>query len=69
MHLTSFPSRFGIGGLGLEVYRFVDFLADSFQQIWQILLLGPTGYGNSPYLCYSALAGNLLLMSPDQLIA
>ena len=64
LHPTSLPSRFGIGDLGENAYRFVDFLAKSDQQIWQILPIGPTGYGNSPYLSYSALAGNPLLISP-----
>jgi 4-alpha-glucanotransferase len=61
------PGRFGIGDLGPEAYRFVDFLAESGQQLWQILPLGPTGYGNSPYMSYSALAGNPLLISPEVL--
>ena len=65
LHPTSLPSRFGIGDLGENAYKFVDFLANSDQQIWQILPIGPTGYGNSPYLSYSALAGNPLLISPD----
>ena len=64
LHPTSLPSRFGIGDLGENAYRFVDFLANSDQQIWQILPIGPTGYGNSPYLSYSALAGNPMLISP-----
>ena len=64
LHPTSLPSRFGIGDLGENAYKFVDFLANSDQQIWQILPVGPTGYGNSPYLSYSALAGNPLLISP-----
>ncbi|MCU0533736.1 MAG: 4-alpha-glucanotransferase [Hydrococcus sp. Prado102] len=68
LHPTSFPSRFGIGDLGNEAYRFIDFLADGLQQVWQILPLGPTGFGNSPYLCYSALAGNPLLISPEKLV-
>lgn len=68
LHPTCFPSRFGIGDLGDEAYRFIDFLADSLQQIWQILPLGPTGYGNSPYLAYSAFAGNPLLISPEKLV-
>lgn len=68
LHPTCFPSRFGIGDLGEEAYRFIDFLADSYQQVWQILPLGPTGYGNSPYLSYSALAGNPLLISPEKLV-
>ena len=65
LHPTSFPSRFGIGDLGLEAYRFIDFLADSAQQLWQILPLGPTGDPwNSPYLSsYSSMAGNHLLIS------
>ena len=67
LHPTSLPSPFGIGDLGKYAYRFIDFLADSGQQVWQILPLGPTGYGNSPYLCYSALAGNPLLISPEKL--
>jgi 4-alpha-glucanotransferase len=65
LHPTSLPSRFGIGDLGENAYQFVDFLANSDQQIWQILPIGPTGYGNSPYLSYSALAGNPLLISPE----
>ncbi|MBE9046890.1 4-alpha-glucanotransferase [Pleurocapsales cyanobacterium LEGE 10410] len=64
LHPTSLPSRFGIGDLGENAYQFVDFLAKGDQQIWQILPIGPTGYGNSPYLSYSALAGNPLLISP-----
>ncbi|MBD2005167.1 MULTISPECIES: 4-alpha-glucanotransferase [Cyanophyceae] len=67
LHPTSLPSRFGIGDLGLEAYRFMDFLVESYQQFWQVLPLGPTGYGNSPYMCYSALAGNPLLISPEKL--
>jgi 4-alpha-glucanotransferase len=67
LHPTSFPSRFGIGDLGLEAYKFIDFLRESYQQYWQVLPLGPTGYGNSPYACYSALAGNPMLISPEQL--
>ncbi|MEH2406930.1 4-alpha-glucanotransferase [Nostoc sp.] len=67
LHPTSFPSRFGIGDLGLEAYRFIDFLKESHQQYWQVLPLGPTAYGNSPYMCYSAMAGNPLLISPEKL--
>ncbi|MDF5711522.1 MAG: 4-alpha-glucanotransferase [Nostoc sp. S4] len=67
LHPTSFPSRFGIGDLGLEAYRFVDFLKESHQQYWQVLPLGPTAFGNSPYMCYSAMAGNPLIISPEKL--
>lgn len=65
LHPTSLPGRFGIGDLGREAYRFIDFLHDSRQQLWQILPLGPTGHGNSPYMCYSSMAGNPLLISPE----
>lgn len=67
LHPTSLPSRFGIGDLGPEAYRFVDFLADAGQRIWQVLPLGPTGYGDSPYQLFSAFAGNPLLISLDRL--
>ena len=67
LHPTSFPGEFGIGDLGFEAYCFVDFLAQSGQQIWQILPLGPTGDNNSPYASYSAMAGNPLLISPELL--
>ena len=67
LHPTSLPSRFGIGELGREARQFVDFLAQSKQQFWQVLPLGPTGYGNSPYMCYSAIAGNPLLISLEVL--
>lgn len=67
LHPTSFPSRFGIGDLGPEAYRFVDFLAATGQRYWQILPLGPTGYGDSPYQCFSANAGNPLMISPERL--
>ncbi len=67
LHPTSLPSRFGVGELGREARQFVDFLAQSKQQFWQVLPLGPTGYGNSPYMCYSAIAGNPLLISLEVL--
>jgi 4-alpha-glucanotransferase len=67
LHPTSFPSRFGIGDLGPEAYRFIDFLKAAGQRFWQILPLGPTGYGDSPYQCFSANAGNPLLISPERL--
>jgi len=67
LHPTSLPSRLGIGDLGVAAYEFVDFLADTRQQLWQVLPLGPTGHGNSPYMCYSSMAGNPLLISLEQL--
>jgi len=68
LHPTSLPVRYGIGDLGPEAYRFVDFLRETGQSIWQVLPLGPTGYGDSPYQCFSAFAGNPLLISPDILV-
>lgn len=68
LHPTSFPGRFGIGDLGDEAHSFVDFLAASGQSLWQVLPLGPTGYGDSPYQCFSAFAGNPLLISPERLV-
>ena len=69
LHPTSLPGPFGIGDLGSEAYAFVDFLEAAGQTLWQVLPLGPTGYGDSPYACYSAFAGNTLLISPEQLVA
>ncbi len=68
LHPTSFPSPFGIGDLGDAAYRFIDFLTESGQGLWQILPLGPTGYGDSPYQAFSAFAGNPLLVSPLRLV-
>src|ERR1051325_1119238 len=68
LHPSSFPGKFGIGDLGDEAFEFVNFLADSSQSLWQVLPLGPTGYGDSPSQCFSALAGNPLLVSPLRLI-
>ena len=68
LHPTSLPGPYGVGDMGHEAYRFVDFLADAGQSLWQVLPLGPTGYGNSPYQCFSAFAGNTLLVSPDLLV-
>ncbi|MGE5602988.1 MAG: 4-alpha-glucanotransferase [Nitrososphaerales archaeon] len=67
-HLTSFPSRFGIGDLGKGARDFVEWLAGARQQLWQVLPLGPTGYGDSPYQCFSAFAGNPMLISPEGLV-
>ncbi len=69
LHPTSLPGRYGVGDLGPEAYRFVDFLAGARQGLWQVLPLGPTGYGDSPYQCFSAFAGNPLLVSPERLVA
>ncbi|MEA4812075.1 MAG: 4-alpha-glucanotransferase [Anaerolineaceae bacterium] len=68
LHPTSFAGPYGIGDLGPEAYRWVDFLKKSGTRFWQILPLGPTGYGDSPYQCFSAFAGNPLLISPDLLM-
>jgi len=67
MHPTSLPGRHGIGDLGNEAYRFVDFLATSGQSYWQVLPLSPTGYADSPYQTLSAFAGNPLLISLEKL--
>ena len=68
VHPTSFPSPYGIGDLGPGAYDFIDFLADTGQHLWQVLPLGPTGFGDSPYQGFSAFAGQPLLISPDKLI-
>jgi 4-alpha-glucanotransferase len=69
LHPTSLPGRFGIGDLGPEAFAFADFLSAAGQSLWQMLPLGPTGYGDSPYACYSAFAGNTLFISPETLFA
>jgi 4-alpha-glucanotransferase len=68
LHPTSLPGGHGIGDLGPEATRFLDFLAGAEQRLWQVLPLGPTGYGDSPYQCFSAFAGNPLLISLDLLV-
>ena len=68
VHPTSFPSPYGIGDLGPGAYDFIDFLAGSGQTLWQVLPLGPTGFGDSPYQGFSAFAGQPLIISPDLLI-
>jgi 4-alpha-glucanotransferase len=68
LHPTSLPSPYGIGDLGPEAYAFADFLLKAGQTLWQMLPLGPTGVGYSPYACFSAFAGNTLLISPEQLV-
>lgn len=69
LHPTSFPGKYGIGEIGSEAFLFIDFLARSKQQLWQILPLNPVGYGESPYQSYSAFAGNHLMISIDKLLA
>jgi 4-alpha-glucanotransferase len=68
LHPTSLPGRYGIGDLGREAIQFLDFLEGAEQRLWQVLPLGPTGYGDSPYQCFSAFAGNPLLVSFDLLV-
>lgn len=67
LHPTCLPGAFGIGDLGPEAHVFVDFLNAAGQGLWQVLPLGPTGFGDSPYQCLSAFAGNPLLISPELL--
>ena len=68
LHPSCLPGPYGIGDLGPEAYRWIDFLAETGIGLWEILPLGPTGYGNSPYQCFSAFAGNPYLISPDFLM-
>src|SRR5690349_1824968 len=67
LHPSSLPSRGGVGDFGPSAYRFVDFLSAARQGLWQVLPLGPLGYGNSPYSSTSAFAGNPLLISLERL--
>lgn len=67
LHPTSLPSPFGVGDLGPSAWEFLDVLTEAGQRWWQILPLGPTGYGNSPYQSYSSFAANPLLVSPERL--
>ena len=67
MPVSSLPSPYGIGSLGAEAYRFVDFLAAAGQRYWQILPIGPTGYGDSPYQSFSAFAANPYFIDLDAL--
>ena len=68
LHPTSLPGRFGIGDLGAETIRFLDWAKSAGLKMWQILPLNPPGYGNSPYGCLSSYAGNAMLISPDHLV-
>ncbi len=69
LHPSSLPGPYGIGDLGPQSFRFVDWLSSTGCKLWQVLPLGPTGYGDSPYQCFSAFAGNPYLLSPDELFA
>lgn len=68
LHPTSLPGKFGIGDLGPAAYTFANWLKQAGMAYWQILPLGPTGFGDSPYQCFSAFAGNPLLISPELLL-
>jgi 4-alpha-glucanotransferase len=68
LHPTSLPGKYGIGTLGKEALHFIDFLAKSKQKLWQILPLGPTGFADSPYQCFSSAAGNPLLIDLEILV-
>src|SRR5262245_54249383 len=68
LHVTSLPGPHGVGDLGPAAYHWIDQLARAKQQWWQILPLGPTGYADSPYQCFSAFAGNPNLISLEQLV-
>src|SRR5882724_9349139 len=67
LHITCLPGPFGIGDLGPCAYEFANFLAAARQKLWQVLPLNPTGYADSPYQCFSAFAGNHLLLSFERL--
>ncbi len=69
LHPTSLPGRFGIGDLGPECLMFLNWMRDAGLGWWQVLPLGPTSYGDSPYQCFSAFAGNPMLVSPEFLVA
>ncbi len=68
MHITSLPGPYGIGSMGQYGKQFIDFLKDAGQCYWQILPIGPTGYGNSPYQAFSAFAGNPFIIDIEQLL-
>lgn len=68
MHITSLPSPYGIGTFGSAAEEFVDWLKEAGQSYWQVLPLGPTGYGDSPYQSFSAFAGNAMLIDLDDLV-
>lgn len=67
LHISSLPSPYGIGTFGRAAYAFVDFLSSAGQRYWQILPIGPTGYGDSPYQSFSSFAGNPYFIDLDLL--
>jgi 4-alpha-glucanotransferase len=69
LHPTSLPGRYGVGDLGPDALEFLEYLARARQTLWQVLPLGPTGFGDSPYAAPSAFAGNPLLIAPEPLVA
>ena len=69
MHISSLPSKYGIGTMGREARKYVDFLAKAGQTYWQILPICPTSYGDSPYQSFSTFAGNPYFIDPEDLVA
>src|SRR5512147_341414 len=68
LHPSSLPGKYGIGDIGPSAHRWIDFLDQAGCGLWQVLPLNPTGYGDSPFQCFSARAGNPLLISLDKLV-
>ena len=68
LHVSCLPSETGIGNLGAAAYRYIDFMEAAGLHVWQICPLGPTGYGDSPYQCFSAFAGNPYFIDLDPLV-
>lgn len=68
LHPSSLPGPYGIGDIGPQAHHWIDFMAEAGCSLWQVLPLGPTGYGDSPYQCFSAFAGNPYLVSPAALL-
>jgi 4-alpha-glucanotransferase len=69
LHPTSLPGKYGIGTLGQEAFNWINFLEEAGQRLWQVMPLGPTGYGDSPYQCFSAFAGNPYLINLELLVS
>ena len=68
LHISSLPSKYGIGCFSEAAYNFADWLSDAGQSYWQILPLGPTSYGDSPYQSFSSFAGNPYFISLEEFI-